>query len=216
MTKLDDLALSIELVLISLIESVALTFLAEHSIPALESPDAIKFVPYIIGGLAIILVFWAQSILHAISFIRWPIRVSHMFLYFVAAFLQILAYSTLGNLQMWFLWWTIFTGVGLIMYMVDLWIIKETRAQTTDATWQEFLAEVERRHIYEMRFLVPAALVFNLAALITVSVAPQLFESPLAYAIPGILQVLVTAGAIYDCVKNFRSRSAMIKEVFEK
>ena len=131
MTKLDDIALSVELVLISLIESVALTFLAEHAIPALQSPDWSKYVPYIVSGLAIILVFWAQSILHAVSFIRWPIRVGHMFLYFIAAFLQILAYSALENLELWFFWWSLFTAVGLVMYMVDLSIIRDARASAT-------------------------------------------------------------------------------------
>ena len=215
MTKLDEIALSVELVLISLIESVALTFLAEHSIPALQEPDAWKYIPYVLGGLAIILVFWAQSILHAISFIRWPIRVGHMFLYFITAFVQILAYSALENLTMWFAWWCVFTALGFAMYIADLGIIREMHGRSMKTVWGSFMVGVEKRHLYEMRVLIPAAFVFNIAALCVVTAAPQLFTSPISYAIPGILQLLVSVGAIYDCVRNFQLRSDMIAETVE-
>src|SRR5262245_57731292 len=124
MTKLDEIAVNVELVLISLIEGVALVTLAEQTIRALEEPDWYRYIPYMIGGLAILLVFWAQSIMHAISFIRWPIRVEHMFLYFVSAFVQILAYVNIVNITGWFFWWSVFSMVAIGMYFLDLQILK--------------------------------------------------------------------------------------------
>ena len=75
MTKLDEIAINIELVLISLIEGFALANLAERAVPLLDGKDALLYLPYILSGLLIILVFWSQSILHAVSFIRWPLNV---------------------------------------------------------------------------------------------------------------------------------------------
>jgi len=217
MMKLDEIALSVELVLVSLIESVALTFLAEHAIPALQSDEWYKYLPYILSGLAIILVFWAQSILHAVSFIRWPIHVGHMFLYFIAAFVQILTYGSIEHIQTWFLWSSLFSAIAIAMYMADLQILRETRpAFAAMPHGGAFIEEVERRHLYEMKVLVPLAFIFNIFMLCLTFVAPALFASPLMYAIPGTLQLLVSIGAIYDCVKNFRARSTMILQMSPK
>src|ERR1043166_3158028 len=110
LSKLDEIAINIELVLISLIEGVALVTLAEHVVLGLQEPDWFRYVPYMLGGFAILLVFWAQSISHAISFIRWPIRVEHMFLYFLSALIQIIAYTNLLHIGAWFLWWSFFSS----------------------------------------------------------------------------------------------------------
>ena len=206
MTKLDEIAINIELVLISLIEGFALTNLAERAVPILDGPDAFLYLPYILSGLLIILVFWSQSILHAVSFIRWPLNMWHMFLYFVAAFVQVVAYSNLENLTMWFFWWVIFTVIGLCMYLLDYRIIRSVRSRFDAA----YIESVERRHTYEIRVLVPAALIFNMAAFAIVFFVPSLFTTPLAFALPGILQAVVTLVALFDCVKNFNQRSAMI------
>ena len=104
MTKLDEIAVNIELVLISLIEGVALITLAEQTVRVLGESDWYRYISYVLGGLAILLVFWAQSILHAVSFIRWPVRVEHMFLYFCAVLVQIIAYTSITDIAAWFFW----------------------------------------------------------------------------------------------------------------
>ena len=213
MTKLDEIAINTELVLVSLIEGVALVTLAENAVEVLHTADWLRFLPYVFGGLAILLVFWAQSILHAVSFIRWPIRVEHIFLYFAAAFLQVLAYSSLTNMTMWFFWWSVFSLLVVGMYALDLRIIRDSRATFAEEDKKDFLASVETRHLYEMKYLVPFALAFNIVACVLSYFEPQLFISPLAYALPGLLQLLISLGALYDCTKNFRKRSLLIAKV---
>ena len=205
MSKWDEIAINIELALISLIEGFALVNLAEQAVPLLNS-DALQYLPYILSGLVIILVFWSQSILHAVSFIRWPMNMGHMFLYFVAAFVQVVAYSNLTNIRMWFFWWTVFTLIGFGMYVLDLKIIRSMHGVLE----KTYIDAVERRHVYEMKVLVPFALAFNFLMLVLVSYHPNLFVSPFAYAIPALLQLAISSGALYDCVRNFRERSAMI------
>ncbi|MBI5470680.1 hypothetical protein HY968_05205 [Candidatus Kaiserbacteria bacterium] len=209
MMKLDEIAINIELVLVSLIEGVALVTLAEHAAEILHGPDALVSIPYILAGLAIILAFWSQSILHAVSFIRWPVRVEHMFLYFVAGFIQVIAYTNIDAATAWFFWWSIFTLVALLMYALDLRIIRESRARFPAV----FLAEVERRHIYEMKYLVPIALVFNAGALAFAFFFPETFSTGIGFFVLGSLQLLISLLAIYDCTKNFRDRSAMIAKL---
>lgn len=217
MTKLDEIAVNVELVLISLIEGVALVTLGEQAFVALQDPEWYRYIIFIISGFLILLVFWTQSILHAVSFIRWPIRVEHMFLYFASALLQILAYSYLLNLAMWFFLWTLFSLVAMGMYFLDLWIIRDSEVSFSKLPGgADFLAQVEDRHLFEMKYLVPIALAFNIVLWLLVIAMPKLFQPVAIYVIPGVFQLLFSGFALYDCTKNFRIRSAMIAGLFSE
>ncbi len=217
MTKLDEIAVNVELVLISLIEGVALVTLAERIVVALQEPDWFRYLPYMVAGFAILLVFWAQSILHAISFIRWPIRIEHMFLYFASALLQIIAYSALLHIGSWFFWWSLFSLVAMGMYFLDLWILRDSYDSFSKLKGgTAFLSEVERRHVFEMKFLVPLALGFNVLGMVAVLLFPDMFQNIFVYMTPGVIQLLFTCYALYDCIKNFRIRSKMIAELFSE
>jgi hypothetical protein len=215
MSKLDEIALNIELVLISIIEGVALTKLAENAVPLLRSTDSLQYLPYVLAGLAFLLVFWAQAILHAVSFIRWPLRMEHMLLYFVAGFLQVVAYSNVTDISVWFFWWTIFSLLTFVIYYVDLFIIRDSAGVFHGKPGgAEFIAEVERRHITEMTYLVPTALAFNVFAFCLAHFAPAIFSSSASYAALGTVQLLVSLGALVDCVRNFNRRRDILPTLF--
>jgi len=215
MTKLDEIAVNVELVLISLIEGVALVTLAEQIMIAFQEPDWYRYLPYMFSGLFILLVFWAQSIMHAISFIRWPIRVEHMFLYFVSALLQVIAYTNILHLGSWFLWWSFFSLVAMAMYYLDLSIIRDTYAVFSKLSGgTEFLAVVEERHLFEMKYLVPTALVFNIIWVVAYLLVPNFFQNVFIYVIPGLLQAIFSGYALYDYTNNFRVRSVMVGKLF--
>lgn len=215
MKKLDEIALNIELVLISIIEGVALISLAESAEPILHSADWLLYLPFIIAGLLILLVFWSQAILHAVSFIRWPLRMEHMLLYFVAAFLQVIAYSNMTDLAGWFFWWSIFSVLAIVIYFVDLKIIRDTK-EASASHHKAFMHEVEKRHVFELKYLVPIALLYNLVGLALAVYVPAVEESRTLYATLGIVQALVSFGALYDCIRNFKERGRMIPTLFSE
>ena len=215
MTKLDDVALNIELVLISIIEGVALVSLGEYAVPVLQDFHSLQYLPYVLSGLTILLVFWAQAILHAISFIRWPLRMEHMFLYFLAAFLQVVAYSALEDAAAWFFWWSIFSLLGVLIYIVDLRIIREWAKEFAHNTDKAALAtHVEKRHLNELRYLLPLVIALNVGGFCAVYAYPALFEQPLAYAALGMVQFVISIGALIDCMRNFKARSRMLAKSF--
>jgi hypothetical protein len=214
MHKLDEIALTIELVLISIVEGVALTRLGEDAIPLLRA-ETLMYVPYVLAGLAILLVFWSQAILHAVSFIRWPLKMEHMLLYFLAAFLQIIAYSNITDGAAWFGWWSAFSLLAFAIYAVDLKVIKDAAVSFTGPGGEVYIAKVLARHIFEFKFLVPVTLTFNIAAWALMVYAPSLFGNPLAYAALGGLQALISLGALIECVRNFKERSSMIPSLFK-
>lgn len=213
MRKLDEIALNIELVLISIIEGVALATLGGAAAIVIRAPfDLVAFV-FILDGLLMLLVFWSQAILHTVSFIRWPLRMEHMLLYFLAAFVQVIAYNNLTDPLMWFFWWTVFSFIVLTTYLVDLKLIREAFASFSLAPGgTEHMSEVLRRHSYELKFLVPLSVAFNIAAL----GALYIFHNPLLPLILGVLQFVISFGALVDCVRNFKTRSTMMPRLFEE
>lgn len=213
MTKLDEVAVNIELILISIIEALALTFLAENAEPLMHA-DMWQYAPYILAGLTILLVFWAQAISHAISFIRWPIRMEHMLLYFVAVFLQVTAYSHLTDIKQWFIWWSLFSFVAIGIYAFDFRLIEDAAARIGESG-QEYMHHIRIRHRYEFTVLVPAALIFNLVALALIEFMPALFSNPNIYAAIGLLQFLFSLAALWDCVNNFNRRTALLPKLFD-
>jgi hypothetical protein len=95
------------------------------------------------------------------------------------------------------------------MYALDLRIIRESRSRFP----ADFIAEVERRHIYEMKYLVPIALTFNIGACMFAFFFPETYSQGIGFVALGALQLLISVGAIYDCTKNFRDRGTLIAHV---
>jgi len=69
---------------------------------------------------------------------------------------------------------------------------------------------VERRHVYELRPMEPAALVFNLAALGCLLVFPGYVPA----VVLGSLSAPFSLRALADCMRNFRARSALMAWLF--
>ena len=68
-TQLDGLVVNIELTLISIIQGVAFSFLAEQSREVIIGLQLV-FWPYAVTGLLIILLFWSRSLIHTLTVIR--------------------------------------------------------------------------------------------------------------------------------------------------
>lgn len=217
MPKIDEIALNIELVVISIIEGVALSFLGESAAQIFHRPDWLVFLPYIISGFIILMVFFSQATLHVVSFIRWPLRMDHVILYFLASFLQMLAYSNITDISSWFLWWALFSLVVFLVYWVDLTIIREQRGYfSAFPGGSAYIEQVEKRHRYEYKFLVPLSLVFNVIAVIILFLFPTYFQYSGPQIILGILQLAVSAGALWDCLRNFKKRAELLPRFFTR
>ena len=215
MRKLDEIALNIELVLISIIEGVALSALGYNAIPVFAQPANWQYIPFVFAGLAILLVFWSQAILHAVSFIRWPLSMGHMLTYFLASFLQVIAYYNITTSTSWFLWWTIFSFLAFAIYIIDLRILKSVVPNYDSIPGgPSYIQEVLRRHVYEMKFLIPLSVAFNVVVLGLAFYGGPYFSGPMFCIVAGTVQLLVSLGALMDCVKNFKSRSAMLPALF--
>lgn len=217
MNTLDSLALNIELVLISIIEGVALSALAYGSISVFQIQQNWQYIPFVFAGLAILVVFWMQAILHAISFVHWPLSMPHMLSYFFAAFLQATAFYSITNGVAWYFWWTLFSAFVLGVYFIDLRMLDRAVPNFEKIPdGPAYIQGVRRRHIFEMKYLVPLSILFNVVLLGLAVSGNSLFTGSTFWIVSGMVQFIVSFGALINCVQNFNERSQQIAILWGK
>ncbi len=92
--------MTIELTLISIIQGVALTVLADHAVEPVMTLR-VEYWPYVAMGLLVILLFWSRAVVHILSFIGWPLEFRHSFLYFAATLVETLAGTCWRDSPLW-------------------------------------------------------------------------------------------------------------------
>ncbi|HEY4519668.1 MAG TPA: hypothetical protein VJH33_01370 [Candidatus Paceibacterota bacterium] len=210
MPTLNDTVMEIELVLISVVEGLALAVLAENSLPLFHGGEW-QYIPYVLGGLLFIFVFWSQAIIHLLSFIRWPLSITHTLFYFLAGFIQVIAFGSLTNPLMWFFWCTVFSVIVAGLYMLDLKLLRQVKLELLSLPGgEELFKDSESRHRSDMFSLVPVAILFNGVCFVLLWTMPAVFLEGGYHVVLGVLQTLFSAWALYDSARNFRTRSVLI------
>lgn len=210
--KLDQFALDIEFLLISVVQGVALGVLASITSGLIES-FRFDYIFYIACAFLVILVFWSQAIIHAISFIDWPLDLIHNFLYFLASLVEVIAFSQIIYPLGWFAFMTMFFLVAAILYFYDIRLIKqhERKYQDSEIRRKLFKHIVERQK-FEMQFLVPAGIVFNLASVILIFNFPELFIGKNWNLALIIIEVLFILAVLVNSINSLKKRSQLISE----
>lgn len=210
--KLNQFTLDIEFLLISVVQAAALGALAGAASEPLSNLD-FQYWPYILSGFLLILTFWSQAIVHALSFIRWPLDLAHNFLYFLLGLVEFLAFAHLGDPLRWFIFQLIFFIVASVLYFVDLRLIKigqahfdKTRAEV--ALYKHILNEQVR----EIKTLLPMGLIFNTTAVYLIWKFPETFLAAHNHVYIVGIQVLLTIYILSVSLTSFKVRSRLISE----
>jgi hypothetical protein len=202
--ELRHLVLDVEFVLISVVQGVALSTLAIEAAPMLRSHDVLAYV-FVATGLLFVLSFWSVALIHAISFVTWPMDLVHYFFYFALALLECLTFTHMEHPRDWFGYSVAFFVVSWGLYVYDFGLIVRRRAMFADSQARRALYEhIFNRQRVEMLVLMPAGLVFNLVAYVLVSrrLAPPL---PIA-----LLQLLLTLLFMGSFLSSFSRRQLLI------
>src|SRR5439155_388957 len=94
--ELHHLVLDVEFVLISVVQGVALTTLAAAAAPMLRTHQLMTYV-FVATGLLFVLSFWSVALVHAISFLSWPMDLVHYFFYFGVALVECLTFAQMAR-----------------------------------------------------------------------------------------------------------------------
>ena len=140
---------NIELTLISIIQGVAFSFLADNSSRVLVNSQFI-FWPYAITGLLIILLFWSRSLIHALTVIRWPLKFGHNFMYVACTLVETIAFTQLTNPLYWYALNSVFALLAGILFALDLRLIRDRIADSAGQIGCRLYAIVEREQLLNM------------------------------------------------------------------
>lgn len=210
--ELDTIAIDIEFLLISIIQGLALQFLVASAVVPIQDIQY-EYFPYIASAFLLLLIFWSQGIIHALSFIKWPIDLVHTFLYFLVSFVEVLAFYQITHPLRWYLFSTVFLIAGSFMYTYDFLMIKKSRSLFTKTAAQKNLY----RHMYgqqkkELYFFVPVALIGNAGAAGAIYLYPDLFIAGQMHVVIACLQMASSVLLLIITVKNFRRRSMLLSD----
>jgi len=190
-TQLDGLVVNIELTLISIIQGVAFSFLAEQSRDVIIGFQFV-FWPYAVTGLLIILLFWSRSLIHTLTVIRWPLELGHNFLYIACTLLETVAFTQLTNPLHWYALNTLFGIMTWVLFALDLRMVRRRVRDSAGPTGSTLYSIVEREQFLNIRFFLPATVAFNFLAMIVV----RRFTVPLIEGFGHVIIALVQmAGA---------------------
>ena len=211
--RLDQFTLDIEFLLISVIQGLALSVLAGSSIGPISNLD-IQYWLYILAAFLILFIFWSEAIIHALSFIDWPLNLTHSFLYFLASFMQVLSYSKVTDPLHWFAFVTVFFGITIVLYHADYSLIKNRRKDfDVSEEGRALYAHIVKQHLLEMNILVPLGFVFNLGAAIMIWQMPEMMIGQGYHIALAGVQVLFLLLVLWTAIGSFKKRSILIEKV---
>lgn len=212
----DQLVLNIEFLLISVIQGVAFGTLVNTAIP-LISTGKFEYWTYIFTGLMFILIYWSHAIIHAISFIDWPIDITHSLLYFVTSFFEVIVISQMMDPSHWYLATAILFLTGEILYIFDLHLIREREKNFGNSPRRKILFKhIMQRHWYELAVLIPFGIIFNFAIWYLSLRYEHQFIQQKYHLIFSVLQAFFALLMLISALHSFKKRTRLINEVIDK
>ncbi|MDQ6911812.1 MAG: hypothetical protein M3128_02940 [Verrucomicrobiota bacterium] len=209
--ELDTMVVNVELTLSSIIQGVALSFLAENAKDVLTAGHAAAW-PYVIAGLLIILLFWVRSLVHTLTLMRWPLELGHNCLYIGAALVEVLGFTCLTSPFRWFALAALFAFCVWLIFLYDLKMIRMRLADSSTASSRRLYEEVLRDQQLNIRFVIPAIFVFELSAALLIRTNPDFFlarNGHLLLIASAVLGLLIYLGLI---IRSFIHMTPLIAE----
>lgn len=201
--ELDEVVVNIELTLASIVQGVALTFLAENA-GEVVSHGPVTAWPYVGVAFLIILLFWARAAIHTLTLIRWPLEFIHNFFYFACALIEVLAFRHLRQPFLWFVLNAVFAAAVWALFVHDLHIIRlRTKDSVGESSFRLYKIVLDDQWA-NIRFFVPFVFLYSLGAAVAIKRAPEFFLNRNGHLILVGLQLL---GLIFNLAYVIRSFS---------
>jgi hypothetical protein len=208
-TQLDGSVVNIELTLISIIQGVALSFLADHTRDVLVGVQ-LTFWPYAATGLLIIVLFWSRSLIHTLTVIRWPLELGHNFMYIACTLVETVTFTQLTNTMHWYALNTLFSLMIWVLFVLDLRMIRRRMRDSAGPIGSTLYAIVEREQRLNIRLFMPATVVFNLLAVVAIRVWPGFRIEAGGHVLIAVVQLASALGYLFYVIRFFTRISPLI------
>jgi hypothetical protein len=201
-TQLDELVVTIELTLISIVQGVALSFLADQARDVLVSLQFSGW-PYAVTGLLIILLFWSRSLIHTLTVIRWPLELGHNLLYIACTLVETVTFTQLTHPLRWYALHALFSLIIWAVFTLDLRMIRRRMHDSAGPTGSQLYAIVEREQGVNVRIWMPATVAFNLFAVVAVHRWPEVLIGAGGHVVIAIVQLAAALGYLLYVMRFF-------------
>lgn len=205
--ELDQTAVDIEFLLISVVQGVALAALATSAAPIIGDLN-FEYFFYVLSAFLFILIFWSAAVSHVLSFIDWPLDMTHNFLYFLASFLEVMAFSYLKDPLRWFMFISLFLFVIGILYVWDLRLIKQHKTVLRKKLYDDVLKEQN----YELTMLFPAGLAYSLVVTFAIALYPKIFIASHYHIAFAAIQAALGIFVLITSTRAFKRRAKLLEE----
>jgi hypothetical protein len=192
-TQLDALVVTIELTLISIVQGVALSFLADHARDVFVSWQFSSW-PYAMTGLLIILLFWSRSLIHTLTVIRWPLELGHNFLYIACTLVETVMFTQLTQPLRWYALNALFGLMIWAVFALDLRMIRRRMRDSAGPTGSQLYAIVAREQGVNVWIWMPATVAFNLFAAVAMHRWPGALIDASGHVIIAVVQLAAPLG----------------------
>jgi len=172
--ELDEVIVNIELTLASIVQGLALSFLADNASTVLSKGPATAW-PYVGVAFLIILLFWSRALIHTLTLIRWPLEFVHNFFYFACALIEVLAFMNLSDPFMWFALNAVFAALVWGLFVHDLRIIRLRVQDSVGPSSSRLYRIVLADQWLNIRFIMPCLFVFATGSAWAIKAAPDFF-----------------------------------------
>lgn len=209
--QLDQAAVTIEFTLMSLAQSLALSFLALSAIEPLMGLEY-QYWPYIAAGLIMVFFLWAEAIIHALSFINWPIDLTHNFIYFIIMLIEVIVFSELTDPSRWFIANVFLFVAAWVLYLVDIPLIRRREADFTGEVGKAFYEGLVTGHRQQTR-LISFGILYALGSFLAIQLQPGFFLAEGGHIYLIVVQTVIGMVILIKTVKNFYERTHLITKL---
>ncbi|MCE9624383.1 MAG: hypothetical protein K8R69_02850, partial [Deltaproteobacteria bacterium] len=171
-----------------------------------------EYWPYIATGLVIIFLFWSRSIIHTLTVIRWPLEFGHNFFYIACTLLEAVAFTEVGNPLAWFSISAAYSVLIWLLFIWDLRMIRKRAGEDRGPAAKKLYAAVAKDQLANIRFLMPATLVFNLIAVVALDLRPEFFLQKGGHLIFVFFQLGAALGYLLYGIRLFNRLSPLLKD----
>jgi hypothetical protein len=200
--QLDGLVVNIELTLVSIIQGVALSFLAENSRAPLGDLRFDQW-PYVANALLIILLFWSRSMTHTLTLIRWPLEFRHNFLYIACTLVEATTFTDLADPMRWYAFNSAFAVAVWFLFLADLRLIQQRQAESVGPAEDELYDIVLGDQLLNIRLLVPGLALFNFTGVLCIYFWPELLIQHGAHIFFAVIQTVTLMGYLLYVVRVY-------------
>ncbi len=208
--KLSDIVVSIELTLLSVIQGIALNFLIVGALGVFPALDYVHWI-YPVMGFMILIAFWAQALVHVLSFISWPLDFKHNFLYFIVIIAEVFVFSSMTNPLQWFITNAVFFFSAEILYYADIKLLATKKQFFTTEKQIEFYGMNLRDQKLAFNYFVPIGFVFSVVSALLIWDYPTFFIQNNGHLYLAAIQAITGIAALSYLLPLFRKHIAHIE-----